>query len=176
VGAAAYPAPEGLTSRPPLMITVTLKTEDAPTLSLLNNHFTSMSGGEEATEPRRDAQARWNLTLVERILAREPEALVAVMGDLNSFYDAKPIGSLRQGGLRHVFEALDDDRILYTYIYLGESETLDHILVTPALYEKLRRVEVLHVNADYPLPLPGDLSPRHVSDHDPLVAVFGWSQ
>jgi predicted extracellular nuclease len=176
MGAAAYPAPEGLASRPPLMITVTLKTEDAPTLYLLNNHFTSMSGGEEATEPRRDAQARWNLTLVERILAREPEALVVVTGDLNSFYDAKPIDSLRQGGLRHVFEALDDDRILYTYIYLGESETLDHILVTPALYEKLRRVEVLHVNADYPLPLPGDLSARHVSDHDPLVAVFGWSQ
>jgi hypothetical protein len=46
------------------------------------------------------------------------------------------------------------------------------MLLTAPLYERLARVEVLHVNADYSLPIPGDASPDRVSDHDPLVAVF----
>jgi predicted extracellular nuclease len=62
----------------------------------------------------------------------------------------------------------------YTYIYQGESETLDHILVTPYLGEHLARLDVLHVNADYPPPIPGDPSARHTSDHDPLVVLFAF--
>jgi len=172
-GAAAYPALEGLTSRPPLLITVTLKLEGNPTVYVLNNHFTSMSGGEEATEPRRNAQALWNVTLVERILAAEPEAYVVVVGDLNSFYDSLPLDSLREGGLRHIYEFVAPDRP-YSYIYQGESETLDHILVTSSLYGRLARVEALHINADYPPAAPDDASPRRVSDHDPVIAVFSF--
>ncbi len=171
----AYPAPEGLTSRPPLMITVTLELESGlQRLYLLNNHFTSMAGGEEATEPRRIAQAAWNVVLVEEILAREPEAQIVVMGDLNSFYDSAPLDTLREGGLHHVYEVLTEGERPYTYIFQGESETLDHLLVSPALFERLVRVEALHVNADHPLPAPNDLSPRRLSDHDPLVAVFSF--
>lgn len=172
-GATAYPAPEGITSRPPLLITVTLKLEGSPAVYVLNNHFTSMSEGEEATEPRRNAQALWNAALVAQILSDEPEALVAVLGDLNSFYDSLPLESLRENNLRHVYQFLEPDRP-YTYIYQGESETLDHILVTPSLYQLLSRVEVLHIDADYPLPAADDASPRSVSDHDPLVAVFSF--
>jgi predicted extracellular nuclease len=170
-GVGAHPAPEGLTSRPPLLITVTLRIAGSPTVYLLNNHFTSMSGGEEATEPRRDAQASWNATLVEGILERESEALIVVLGDLNSYYDSPPLDSLREIGLRHVYELIEPD-LPYSYIYQGECETLDHILVTPALYSHLVRVEALHINADYPLAAAADASPRRASDHDPLIAVF----
>jgi predicted extracellular nuclease len=169
--AVALPAPEGLTSRPPLLITVTLQLADAPTLYLLNNHFTSMSGGEKPTESRRNAQALWNLTMVERILASEPDAYVVVMGDLNSFYDSLPLDSLRDGGLEHIYQLVEPD-IPYTYIYEGECENLDHILVTPSLYEHLVGVEAFHINADYPLPAADDASPMRVSDHDPLIAFF----
>jgi predicted extracellular nuclease len=62
--------------------------------------------------------------------------------------------------------------ILYTYIYQGESETLDHILVTPPLFNLIEQVEALHINADYPPLEPDDASPQRVSDHDPLVVVF----
>ncbi len=171
--AAQYDAPEGLTSRPPLMITVTVHLDDGDqTVIVINNHFLSMSGGELPTEPLRVAQAEWNAGLVAEIQARDPEALVAVLGDLNSFYDSPPIDALRQAGLRHVYEAVAPE-MPYTYIYQGESETLDHILVTPALYERLKRVEVLHTNSDYPPAVPGDASAEHLSDHDPLVVVFG---
>jgi predicted extracellular nuclease len=174
--AVSYPAPEGLTSRPPLLITVTLRLEGREqVLFVLNNHFSSLAGGEAATEPRRTAQAEWNVTLVEQILAREPDALVAVLGDLNSFYDSPPLDRLRRAGLRHIYEFVEPERP-YSYIYQGESETLDHILVTESLYQYLAHVEVLHINADYPPPVPDDPSARRVSDHDPLVAVFSFER
>ena len=171
-GVASYPAPEGLTSRPPLVITTTVHLEEGDrTVYVLNNHFTSMSGGEKPTEPRRKAQAAWNITLVERILARDPGAHVVVMGDLNSFYASPPLDLLREAGLHHAYEFVEPERP-YSYVYQGVSETLDHILMTPALYEALARVSVLHVGADYPPPVPGDPSAQSASDHDPLVVVF----
>ncbi|MEW6406251.1 MAG: endonuclease/exonuclease/phosphatase family protein, partial [Chloroflexota bacterium] len=170
-----YVAPEGLTSRPPLLVEVEVTTTaGTATIFVLNNHFTSMSGGEMATEPRRNAQAAWNVTVMEEILAENPDAYLSVMGDLNSYYDALPIDTLREAGLVHVFEALPASE-RYTYIYQGASQVLDHILVTPNLMDLLRRVDVLHVNADFAPAQPGDSSPRHKSDHDPVIAVFSLS-
>ncbi|NIV34329.1 MAG: hypothetical protein GWN58_34185, partial [Anaerolineae bacterium] len=105
------------------------------------------------------------------LLEQDPEAHVIVMGDLNSFYESPPIDLLREAGLRHAYEFVESDR-LYTYLYQGVSETLDHILMTPALYEGLVRVSVLHVGADYPPPVPGDPSAQAMSDHDALVVIF----
>ncbi len=173
-GATSYPAPEGLTSRPPLVITTTLHLDSGDTtIYVINNHFTSMSGGEKPTEPRRTAQAAWNVDLVERILRSDPAAHVVILGDLNSFYESPPLDALREAGLRHVYEFVEPERP-YSYVYQGESETLDHILVTPSLYDRLQQVEALHINADYPLPAPGDASARHSSDHDPVIAIFSF--
>jgi hypothetical protein len=167
-----FNAPEGLTSRPPLLLQVEVETENGPiTVFVINNHFTSMSAGVEATEPRRNAQAAWNAEVVAQVLRDYPEAYVAVIGDLNSFYDSRPINTLREAGMKHVFENIPDEEH-YTYIYQGLSQTLDHILVTPTLFELLNRTEMLRVNADYGLPDPVDPSPTHTSDHDPVVAVF----
>ena len=85
------------------------------------------------------------------------------MGDLNSFYDLPPLDVLREAGLHHVYEIVEPERP-YSYIYQGESETLDHILVTPSLYEHLVGVEAVHISADYPLPLPDDTSARRASE------------
>jgi predicted extracellular nuclease len=165
-------APEGLTSRPPLVLEVDIQTDSGPvTLLLINNHFTSMSGGEEATEPRRTAQAAWNVTILEEIQSDSPDAYVTVLGDLNSFYDSLPIQTLRDAGLEHTYDTLHDkDR--YNYIYQGESQVLDHVLVTSSLMELLESVYILHVNADFPLQAPDDVSSIRKSDHDPVVVVF----
>jgi predicted extracellular nuclease len=171
--------PEGLTSRPPLIIKVAVQIKTGPVnLYVINNHFTSMSGGEQSTEGVRLAQAQWNLTLLNEILTADPGALVAIVGDLNSYLHAAPIEALRTGGLQHVFDVCGVDEMLcpqerpYTYIYQGESQVLDHILLTPKLAAMLQQVYVLHVNADYPLPNPDDTSPTHKSDHDPVIVVF----
>jgi predicted extracellular nuclease len=171
-----YVAPEGLTSRPPLMIQVEIQTDsDLVTLFVLNNHFTSMSGGEAATEPRRNAQAAWNVTVMNEILDYYPDAYIAVIGDLNSFYNALPIDTLRDAGLNHVIEN-DPETGWYSYIYQGVSQTLDHILVTKDLFDLIQRVDVLHVNADFAPPEVGDESPIRKSDHDPVVVVFSLSE
>ena len=165
-----YPAPGNITSRPPLLIEVQLG-EDSPALYVLNNHFTSMSGGEEATEPRRNAQAAWNAEIAAELLAANPEAYLVVMGDLNSYYNSLPLDTLQEGGLTNLFDTLDPDE-RYTYVYEGNSQVLDHILANPALLDLLVSVNVLHSNADFPPPLSTDASLFHKSDHDPVIATF----
>jgi predicted extracellular nuclease len=170
--AGQFPAPEGLTSRPPLLLQIRLVGQASPIeLYVLNNHFTSMAGGVEATEPRRNQQALWNVQIMKEIQHQEPDANIIILGDLNSFSDSLPIESLRLAGLRHVFE-LDPGAVWYSYIYQGASQTLDHILVTPGLFEMLIDTVALHTNADFPPPPPGDPSPMHISDHDPVIAIF----
>jgi uncharacterized repeat protein (TIGR01451 family) len=172
LGVQQHIAPEGLTSRPPLLVQVKIRNRDGDImLYVLNNHFTSLAGGEAATEPLRTAQAAWNVTVMEQILAEDPEAHVAVLGDLNSFLDSLPIQTLEDGGLVHTIDILPEEQ-RYNYVYQGESQVLDHILVTSNLMDLLDMLVVLHVNADYPLPAPDDTSPLRKSDHDPVVAVF----
>jgi predicted extracellular nuclease len=177
-GVAQYQAPEGLFSRPPLMITATLRTASAgeTVVTAIVNHFISKAGGEALTEPRRVMEAEWNVHLVDQILAADPDSCVVVLGDLNDYFDSAPLRALTQGNtsgrrLVNVLGALPPDE-RYSYIFQGVSQLLDHILVTPPLAARQVRVGVLHVNADYPPPDPADLTPRHSSDHDPVVAVF----
>jgi predicted extracellular nuclease len=167
-----HDAPEGITSRPPLEIVLETINGSSPiTLHIINNHFTSMSGGEKATEPRRNAQAEWNKAIIEKIVAADPQIKVIITGDLNSYYDSPPIAILRSAGLMHVFDVLPTEE-RYTYIYEGISQTLDHILMSSNLYEIIDGVYILHINADYTLPLAGDESPVHKSDHDPVIVIY----
>ncbi|MFN2275886.1 MAG: lamin tail domain-containing protein [Anaerolineales bacterium] len=167
---AQFPAPGGLTSRPPLMIRARFRATGGE-IVLFNNHFLSMSGGEAATEPRRTAQAAWNAGLAADVLEEDPGAWVGVLGDLNSYFESPPIEQLRQAGLLHVFDSLPA-RERYTYIYLGVSQTLDHSMVSGELWQQLETVTVLHLDADQTLPPPDDTSPLHASDHDPVLATF----
>jgi predicted extracellular nuclease len=167
-------APNALFSRPPLMLraTVHLDSGDEQVI-LLNNHFLSLSAGEVQTEPVRNNQAAWNAALVEQLAAEHPEALIIVLGDLNSFYRTTPLDTLQESGLRHAYEFFEDEEMLpYTYIFEGGAQTLDHILMSEGLFERLSLVEALHTNADFPIPDPADSSPRRVSDHDPLLVMF----
>jgi hypothetical protein len=165
-----YPAPGNITSRPPLLIELSLAGSDAH-LYLLNNHFTSMSGGEQATEPRRDAQAAWNVQITRDILEQNSGALIAVMGDLNSYYGSKPLQTLEDAELMNLFDWLGPEE-RYSYVYQGVSQVLDHIMVNESLAAYLIEVEVLHCNADYPLPFSDEEGFIHSSDHDPLIGTF----
>ena len=170
ISSTQYPAPGNITSRPPLGIEIQLEGANAA-IHLLNNHFTSMSGGEEATEPRRNAQASWNAQIAAEIVDQDPDALVAVMGDLNSYYGSLPLQTLESAGLFNLFALLEAEE-RYTYVYQGMSQVLDHILVNENLEGYLVRVDVLHCNADFPLPFSDDEGYIHKSDHDPVIGTF----
>lgn len=175
LGTIQHEAPEGITSRPPLEITLEVIGANQPTtLHILNNHFTSMSGGEKATEPRRNSQAAWNVTVMEKILNADPNSNIIITGDLNSYYDSPPIEILRDAGLSHAFDQLQPEE-RYTYIYEGASQTIDHIMMTQWLYENIDSVIPLHINADYPIPIAGDESPTHKSDHDPVIVILNFT-
>jgi hypothetical protein len=53
----------------------------------------------------------------------------------------------------------------YTYVYDGNSQALDHILITDGLSESLTAVDVLHLNSEFD-------SASRFSDHDPVIATF----
>lgn len=170
VEARQYAEGETIYPRPPLLVHLRAR-ETGAELIVINNHFTAMTTGIAETEPRRILQARGNLQIIEEIREENPDALAAVLGDLNAFYHSAPIDTLRSGGLIHVLENLPREE-RYTYIFEGQSQVLDHILVSDTLYSRLERVEILHINSDFPPPDPASSSPVRKSDHDPLVAVF----
>jgi predicted extracellular nuclease len=63
----------------------------------------------------------------------------------------------------------------YTYVYDGNSQVLDHMLVSPALLERFMAVDILHFCAGFPTLLGDEPStPLRASDHDPLEGRFAF--
>jgi predicted extracellular nuclease len=68
---------------------------------------------------------------------------------------------------------LEKDAETYTYVYDGNSQVLDHMLVSPALLDLFTAVDILHFNAGYPDDLGGDANtPPGAPDHDALEGRF----
>ncbi|MBA3531589.1 MAG: hypothetical protein H0T73_06720 [Ardenticatenales bacterium] len=158
-----------LFERPPLV--AHLRLDDRFSFYLINNHFKSKRGGEQETQPRRVAQAHYVAALVTQL--RQSGAEVIVLGDLNDGEESQTVATLTEGaGLANLWLTLPADA-RYSYIFMGASQVLDHILVTPALAEQVRTFSPLHVNADYPHSLHDDPTTLlRSSDHDPLRVVF----
>ena len=56
----------------------------------------------------------------------------------------------------------------YTYVYQGNSQVLDHILVSNNLVNKTE-IDILHINADFT-----DMAGR-ASDHDPVMVQIDFA-
>ncbi len=181
--AALYPSPARIAptdrafagSRKPLVVEFRFRGE---TVFVIGNHFNSKGGDSYLfghvqppnfhSEVQRTAQAEVVRQFVEEILAVDPTALVVVAGDLNDFVFTPPIRAL--GGADHVLLNLAEELLpeseIYSYIYEGNSQVLDHILVSRPLFERSEpTVQFVHRYAEY---LYED---RH-SDHDPILARF----
>ncbi len=173
-----YPAPEGLMTRWPLVISTTVHlSQGDERVYLINNHLSSLASGEKATEPRRTAQAAWSATLADRIRQSDPDGHIIVMGDLNSFINTPPLDVLEEADLQHVYRFFgSEEEWPYTYVFQGATQSLDHILVTEGLFRRLILVDALHIDADFPIMDLEDITARHVSDHDPLVAFFSFAE
>lgn len=61
----------------------------------------------------------------------------------------------------------------YSYVFQGNAQQIDHILVSSDLVTRLVGFAYARVNADYPDSLRNDgARPERVSDHDAPVAYF----
>jgi predicted extracellular nuclease len=145
-------------------------------LFLINCHLKSKSGDDRlfgsrqpplvVTEPQRTAQAREVHSLVEEILAIDDQAHIIVLGDANEFDFGAPLQELAGTTLVNLIERLPRPE-RYSFNFNGNSQILDHILVSAALAERVVGVSIHHINADLP-------SAAAASDHDPVHARFNF--
>lgn len=165
-----------LFDRPPLVVDLLVSgpwSSPLP-LTVIVNHWKSKGGDETVNAVRRVAQARHVAAIVQQKLNSDPNADLAVLGDLNDYYDSEPIKQVRtsvQPPLIHLYDYLPRlDR--YTYIFNGGSQVLDHVLVTPNLARMVALVDPVHSNADFPGAGQEQLQIlTHASDHDPVQVI-----
>ena len=96
------------------------------------------------------------------------------MASSHLLYPSDQLGPLYDQGLHNLFDVLvaEVPASAYSYIFQGQTQTLDQIFVTPSLKDQLVQARAAHVNSDWPADFDGD-GPRGASDHDPLVARLG---
>ena len=169
-----------LFSRPPLVAHFQLLGVSQPgEIWLIANHWKSKSEDTHAvvyTLPRRVEQARYVAEMVASIQALDPQANIVVLGDLNDTLASEPLAELAAIGLVNLWDKLPPAQ-RYTYIYLGYSQPLDHILVLgPWLTRPLDGVLwAARINADYPARYASLINtPSGSSDHDPLQVLYNF--
>jgi predicted extracellular nuclease len=139
-------------------------------LFAIANHFVSKGGDRplfgrfqpppRPSEARRLQQAALVGDFVARLLEADPDAAVVVLGDLNDFPFSATLAALKGVGLRALIETLPENE-RYSYVFEGNSQALDHILVSPALARAPLDFALVHANAEFA---------EQASDHDPPVA------
>ncbi|HMJ33180.1 MAG TPA: lamin tail domain-containing protein [Baekduia sp.] len=139
-------------------------------LFVIANHFNSKGGDdplmghrqppEFASEAQRHRQATVLHDFVESIHSADPHADTIVLGDLNDFQFSQTLKLLEGDGLLHDLVDTLPANEQYTYDYEGNSEVLDHLLVSGDLFARPFEYDVVHVNSEFA---------DQASDHDPQV-------
>lgn len=100
-------------------------------------------------------------------LAQDPNLNVIVAGDMNDFEFTPALDALKGDILTNKVEDVPlEDR--FSYYYQGNSQVLDHLLVTNNLAERTQ-LDMVHINAMFMV------EHGRASDHDPLLAQIDFS-
>jgi endonuclease/exonuclease/phosphatase family metal-dependent hydrolase len=144
---------------------------------LVNLHLGSKGGDDpifgrrqpriEGSSSRRTDQAKAVADFVGEVVGNDPIARVVVLGDLNDFENSDALGVLEAVGLEDLVKRLPMEN-RYSYVYLGNSQVLDHVLATESLTNGAE-IEMVHVNAEFPA---GD----RASDHDPVIVKLSFER
>ncbi|MEU7403756.1 MULTISPECIES: endonuclease/exonuclease/phosphatase family protein [unclassified Streptomyces] len=144
------------------------------TVFVIANHFNSKGGDQGLTaqyqppsrssETQRHAQAKVVNTFVKEVLAAQKNADVVALGDINDFEFSTTARILEgDGALWSAVKSLPRSE-RYSYVYQGNSQVLDQILVSPSVRHGGRlSYDSVHVNAEFH---------DQISDHDPQVLRF----
>ncbi|MBI5304482.1 MAG: lamin tail domain-containing protein [Chloroflexi bacterium] len=155
------------TSRKPLAGEFTFKGDK---VFVVANHWNSKGGDQPlfghfqppslVSQVQRDQQATIVKNFVSSLLAADSNANVVVLGDLNDFEFSNPLNLLKSAPLNDLIETLAQNE-RYTYVFEGNSQTLDHTLVSNGIFARPRAFDVVHVNSEFA---------AHASDHEPQVS------
>ncbi len=193
--------PDVLNDRPPLLLRASIQSTsgEAVAFTVIVNHLRSLNGADGDTanarrvRAKRRAQAEFLANLIQSRQAADPSERIASVGDYNAFQFndglVDVIGTIKgeptpadqvvlaATDLVHpnlfnasqIAPASDN----YSFIFDGNAQTLDHILVSESFRPNLSRFAHAHLNADFPEVFRNDaLRPERISDHDALVAYF----
>jgi len=152
--------------------------------TVINNHLTSRFGSTpvfggpqpfiQAGEVEREAQMQALNEYVNFLIDLEENddeddngARIIVLGDLNTMEFTNDLTEILPGTgdekvLTNLIDSLTDDNI-YSFNFEGNSQVLDHLLVTDSLLPGAE-FDIVHANVDFPR-----VDDTVGSDHDPLV-------
>ena len=148
------------------------------TIFVIANHFVSKGGDDplygrfqpiqQPSQVQRVQQATEVRDFVDQIVAADRNANVVVLGDLNDFDFSAPIDTLTSTG-----HLVDLPRTLpiqerYTYVFEGNSEVLDHILLSRSMAYAVPACSCVPLFDYDPVHLNAEFNDQ-VSDHDPQV-------
>ncbi|HXH34218.1 MAG TPA: endonuclease/exonuclease/phosphatase family protein [Plantibacter sp.] len=138
-------------------------------LFVVVNHFSSKGDDQplfgrfqpptRTSEVARHQQAQVVNDFVDELLGVDPNANVIVLGDINDFEFSETIDILEGGVLTTLMGTLAPEE-RYSYVFGGNSQTLDQIVVSNGLLGRIGAYDVVHVNAEFA---------DQASDHDPSV-------
>jgi uncharacterized protein len=142
---------------------------------LIVNHFSSKNEDQPLfgpnqpptrfTEGPRHGQAQVVNDFVDEILARDHDARVVVLGDINDFEFSETVNILEGGVLTTLLETLPAQE-RYSYVFEGNSQVLDQILVSNlGMLRQRPEYDVVRVNAEFS-------DSTQASDHDPSLMRF----
>lgn len=154
------------------------------TFTVVANHFKSKSSSDAATGDNADAgdgqgafngdrirQARALDAFVDRIVADSGSPNVLLLGDFNSYTQEDPMRVLYDEGYVNL-----NTTGKASYVFGGESGSLDHALASPSLASRVAGVDVWQINAveSYAFQYDGypafyEPTPYRASDHNPIV-------
>jgi VCBS repeat-containing protein len=150
-------------------------TFNGTTITLINVHFTSRGGSDDlfgssqppldAGDGARTAQAQAVRAYIDEHLADNPNLHFGVLGDFNGFYFEDGIESLTAGGVLTDLHTLLPVQERYSYIFDGNLQAIDHILLSGGLLANAQ-YDPVHINAEVPLGTPRG------TDHDPQLSLL----
>ena len=145
---------------------------DGERIFVVANHFNAKGGDQplfgrfqppaRPSDVQRHGQSTAVRMFADAVLASDPRAKVVVLGDINDFEFSETVNLLvGDDSLVDLPRTLPADE-RYAYVFEGNSQTLDQILVSDYLLSRFPLVyDVVHVNAEFA---------DQASDHDPSVA------
>ena len=157
------------------------------TVTVVNNHFSSKGGSapivgvEQPFEARqedvsvngsldeRQAQSQAVQDFILGELDANPSGNFVVLGDFNEFEFVSPILDLETNlGFTNLTNTLPEDE-RYSFNFQGNSQSLDHILVSEGLKDGAE-FDIVHVNSEFAE------TEQRASDHDPLLVGLTFDE
>lgn len=192
--------PAILNDRPPVVLEATILSAIGPNLpvTVIVNHLRSLIDVDDPVDgnrvrTKRGMQAEFLANHIQQRQTANPNEEIIVLGDFNAFQFNDGFGDsigtivgmptpasevvyasadlVNPDLFQLLGQAAADER--YSFVFDGNAQVLDHVLVTGNIFQRLNRFAYARNNADFPETLRSNAArSERYSDHDHPVAYF----